>query len=350
MALALFVLVLLASALAEMTFTPSAWTTRPHHAPDRARVLHNGVPYHALHSMPPPRAHFAEGPAPHPDTPHEVVIAVTQNNLAALDVLLQQRAHPRSPTYRQWLTREEVAAHTANPGAIAAIQQWCKQEGIDITWTAPRGELIRATAPISTWNKALRADFREFADTHPDSSLVKVKAQRRLEGQGDANNAPKSTTTSTPEPPPYASSSSSSAGAGAAADGAPSATILRSRHVFLPAHLMDHIAGLHQTTQIPPLLAGGPRFHSDFASASAGGAGDGAHGAGSGSSSAGVGGVGLKGGKREQGGGEDMRGMGDMGESASNSRAERDVMDMVGGAMEAALSGAVVANLKQHLR
>lgn len=225
---------------ADLKFTASAWTLRPVHNPSRERILHDNTPYHALHSMPRDRPHFAAGQRPPGDTVHEVMIAVKQNNLDALDIMLQERSHPNSPKYRQWLTREEVAAQTHNPVGLAAVHDWCRAEGIDVTWTASRGEFVRASASVATWNRVLRADFLEFHDTHPDSSVVREKSQRLL---GSAEHRGKTAEEMTAEISPV------------------SVTILRSKKVFLPEHLMDHVVGVHFTTQAPAILSLAPRLH-----------------------------------------------------------------------------------------
>lgn len=95
---------------------------------------------------------------------HEVIIAVKQRNLDQLHDILMERASPRSPTYQQWLTFEEVGVLTSNEPAAKAINAWLAESGVTVTWESIHHDYIKATTSIEVWENLLDASFHYYHD------------------------------------------------------------------------------------------------------------------------------------------------------------------------------------------
>jgi tripeptidyl-peptidase-1 len=94
---------------------------------------------------------------------HEVMFAVKQRNLDVLDKILIEVSDPRSPLYGKHLTFEQVGKITANPEATSDITRWLTTLGAEIVSMTPRGEYIKAKAPISLWEDVFGTEFYSYA-------------------------------------------------------------------------------------------------------------------------------------------------------------------------------------------
>eukprot|EP01042_Synura_sphagnicola_P029082 gene29082-37514_t len=98
------------------------------------------------------------------ETVHEVVIAVRQQNLAELEQMVLGRATPGHPQYQQWLSFEEVGTMVRNEEGYGKVMEWLEAYEVDVKWSSPYGEYIRAEGRISQWEKMLSTEFYEFED------------------------------------------------------------------------------------------------------------------------------------------------------------------------------------------
>lgn len=94
-----------------------------------------------------------------PETLHELVFAVKQQNIELLDSMLIERSTPGSQVYQQWMTHEEVGNITSNLEASHAVIDWLEQSEVEVLWTSLRLEYIKAVAKISKWDELLSAEF-----------------------------------------------------------------------------------------------------------------------------------------------------------------------------------------------
>ena len=67
-----------------------------------------------------------------PSTPHEVVIAVKQQNLDVLEKMVLERATPGNPKYQQWMNFDEVGQLVGNPIGAQATVDWLRENGIEV--------------------------------------------------------------------------------------------------------------------------------------------------------------------------------------------------------------------------
>jgi subtilase family serine protease len=101
---------------------------------------------------------------PEPDTPHEVVFAVKQLNLDVLEREVLERATPGNAKYLQWMTFQQVGDLITNHEGAQATIDWLESHGIKYSWMSKRKEYIKATAPISLWEKLFDTTFFNYLD------------------------------------------------------------------------------------------------------------------------------------------------------------------------------------------
>jgi hypothetical protein len=111
-----------------------------------------------------PRDTFVKTARSSVDTKHELVFAVAQNNIPLLESVLLERSTPGGKAYQQWLSFDEVTALVSNAEGTLQVEEWLRQNDIPVTWKSLRGEYIKASAPIATWESLLQAEFHKFAD------------------------------------------------------------------------------------------------------------------------------------------------------------------------------------------
>jgi len=136
-------------------------------------------------------------------TPHEVVIAVPQNNIEYLQEMAIARSTPGNPLYQKWMTFEEVGSLTSNVRAFNEVTSWLEANNVTISWSSRRREYIKAISTIGKWEEMLHTTFYRHADTRS--------------GSGTHHHH-------------------------------------RCHSYSIPAHLKDHIAHIFNTVQAPPVM------------------------------------------------------------------------------------------------
>lgn len=123
------------------------------------------------------------------DAMHELVFAIQQSNLDKLEAMVLARSTPGSELYQKWVSFDTVGELIANPVAYEAVQSWLITNEVNIKWTSPRKEYIKAEAPISTWNRLLSTTFYQFEDTARPAGKGREK---RLSHRANTYSLPKS--------------------------------------------------------------------------------------------------------------------------------------------------------------
>ena len=108
--------------------------------------------------------------------------------------------------YGKFLNREQVKDLTANPVSTDFVVQFLKQNNVENVIPSSYGEYIKATAPVSVWEKLFATTFYTF--NHVDSSIRPV---------------------------------------------------VRALEYSLPLVLVGHVAAVFNTVQLPPRLAPKPK-------------------------------------------------------------------------------------------
>jgi subtilase family serine protease len=118
-----------------------------------------------------PRDDFVCSAKSDPNHIHEVIIAIQQRNLPELKQMILDRATPGHPLYQQWLSFDDVGMHVQNIVAYKKVEYWLQDFNINITWVSTYYEYLKADAPISVWEKLLKAEFHHCEDhSRPSSS------------------------------------------------------------------------------------------------------------------------------------------------------------------------------------
>jgi len=104
------------------------------------------------------------------DEVHDVVFAVKQRNLDALEKILFEVSDPDSPKYGKHLSRAEVADLTANAVATDYVINYLKREGVEDVKKTLYGEYITARAPLALWQKVFSTTFYAFKHAENKSS------------------------------------------------------------------------------------------------------------------------------------------------------------------------------------
>uniref|UniRef100_A0A7S1QLV7 subtilisin n=1 Tax=Alexandrium catenella TaxID=2925 RepID=A0A7S1QLV7_ALECA len=109
------------------------------------------------------------------DVPHELFFVMNHAGSARIDEMVLDRARPGSPNFRKWLSKAEVRELTRNGAGARALRASLVGHGsISVVEESAGGELLRARAPISTWEHFLDTEFSTYR--HKDSGKVLVRA------------------------------------------------------------------------------------------------------------------------------------------------------------------------------
>ena len=134
---------------------------------------------------------------------HELVFAINQTNIDALEKMLLERSTPGNDLYQQWLTFDEIGKLTRNVEAADLVEQWLNLNGASISLKTPHQDYITATASIAIWERMLHTTFYIWED-HAAKNVVRH---------------------------------------------------IRSEEYHLPEEMMPHIAAIFYTCQPPPVIS-----------------------------------------------------------------------------------------------
>ena len=109
-----------------------------------------------------------------PDTLIELVFKVKDRNEDKLLELLLASSDPTSPTYGHHMTKEAVDELTANEVGMQNTMAFLHTiPGLSIA--APTSsQYIHCTAPVMSWNLALKADFHNFKKTDSEGTQLSL--------------------------------------------------------------------------------------------------------------------------------------------------------------------------------
>jgi hypothetical protein len=158
-----------------------------------------------------PRSTFVKRAEAESDAVHELVFAVQQRNLVEFDKMLLERSTPCNPLYQKWLTFEEVGRITSNPEGAEQVKSWLKTHDIEVTWSSAHQDYLKASAPISKWEKLLDTKFYLWED---QSRTTMKEHQRKMH---------------------------------------------RAEEYSLPEDMKSHLSAVFNTVQVPPVFS--PKYH-----------------------------------------------------------------------------------------
>jgi tripeptidyl-peptidase-1 len=103
---------------------------------------------------------------------HTIVFASKQKNMQRLLDTLLDVSNPLSDNYGQYLSKNEVNDFVSNPQSVHHIEQFLKQQGVDLVSKTKAGEFITAVATIQTWEYLLDTHFHVYQHIHDDKTNV----------------------------------------------------------------------------------------------------------------------------------------------------------------------------------
>ena len=143
---------------------------------------------------------------------HDVVFVVQQKNMDILTQLLLDVSDPSSEKYGNHLSKEEIDDLTFNGDSHQIVMAYLNSVGAEVVLVECSGELIRARAQISLWERILDTEFHSFSHKN---SMHEVDAANDETGTLDER------------------------------------TFIRTEKYSVPMSLDDHVAFVLNTVQIP---------------------------------------------------------------------------------------------------
>ncbi|RDX46449.1 family S53 protease-like protein [Lentinus brumalis] len=128
---------------------------------------------HAYRNVVP--AGFADvGPAS-PDQTLTLRLALAQSDPKGLIDALYRVSDPASPTYRHWLSKEQVAQFVA-PKAEAAetVNAWLEENGLSATSSSAAGDWISFQVPVNKANELFGAEYNVYVHQESGTQVVRT--------------------------------------------------------------------------------------------------------------------------------------------------------------------------------
>ncbi|KAJ3771981.1 subtilisin-like protein [Lentinula raphanica] len=119
---------------------------------------------------------FTQIGRPSNDTTIDIRIALKAVDNAGLQSKLYEISTPGSPSYGQYLTRDEIEVYAApSAESMTAVTSWLQSKNITAALTGPFGEYLSFTIQVSEANNLLNADYTNFTYSTPSTSSQAVQ-------------------------------------------------------------------------------------------------------------------------------------------------------------------------------
>lgn len=97
-----------------------------------------------------------------PNTLHEIVIAIPQNNIDKLTELLEEVSNVNSPYYGAYLNYLEIGQLTSNMESTDLVLTWLDMNEVNVVSVTDHGEYITAVACIHIWERLFNTKFHQY--------------------------------------------------------------------------------------------------------------------------------------------------------------------------------------------
>ncbi|TFY78346.1 hypothetical protein EWM64_g5670 [Hericium alpestre] len=122
----------------------------------------------------PPSNYTDLGPAP-ADHTLTLRLALVPNNMDGLHEKLYEISTPSSPTYRQWLSKEEVEVFVAPSSETSSnVKNWLSSNGISYETVSPAGDWLSIDVTVARANTLLGAQFSTFKHKETSAQIVRT--------------------------------------------------------------------------------------------------------------------------------------------------------------------------------
>ncbi|KAL7284305.1 hypothetical protein ACG7TL_001590 [Trametes sanguinea] len=122
-------------------------------------------------------AGFTEvGPAP-PETTINIRLALAESNPDGLVDALYSVSDPDSPSYGQYLSKDEVERFVApQPATTEAVNAWLKENGLTAKPLSPAGDWLGIDVPVSKANSLFNTTFSVFRREDSGAETIRTLA------------------------------------------------------------------------------------------------------------------------------------------------------------------------------
>ncbi|KAF7986028.1 hypothetical protein HWV62_41378 [Athelia sp. TMB] len=102
-------------------------------------------------------------------------INLAQRNLPGLESALEAVSSPSSPTFRQWLSTEQITSY-AKPldKTTNAVAHWLASNNVNYTYTTAARDWISLEVPVNTASKMFNTNFSIFSHTASGQTIVRT--------------------------------------------------------------------------------------------------------------------------------------------------------------------------------
>ncbi|KIP05123.1 hypothetical protein PHLGIDRAFT_25225 [Phlebiopsis gigantea 11061_1 CR5-6] len=117
---------------------------------------------------------FAHAGPPPADTVLNMRINLAMRDQPGLEAALASASTPGSPSFREWLSKEQVEAFaTPSDATRAAVNAWLSAHGVAATAATPAGDWLSLKVPVGKANEMFNTQFALF--THVESGRQSVR-------------------------------------------------------------------------------------------------------------------------------------------------------------------------------
>jgi tripeptidyl-peptidase-1 len=93
---------------------------------------------------------------------HSLTFAINLRNIPVLEALIANVSNPFHEQYGKYLSLNQMGNIITNHQALQAIEEFFAEEGVTVKSKTLHGELIRAQAPIQSWEKIFSTKFFQY--------------------------------------------------------------------------------------------------------------------------------------------------------------------------------------------
>lgn len=102
-------------------------------------------------------------------------INLSGNNIAGLEDKLNTISDPKSDTFRQWLSKEDVEAFaTPSTTTTSAVNEWLSSNGLASEKITPAGDWISVSVPVSKAEEMLNTKFSVYTHKATGKQIVRT--------------------------------------------------------------------------------------------------------------------------------------------------------------------------------
>ena len=111
---------------------------------------------------------------PDDDHIHEVIFVIQSRNMDELTQIVDDVSDPKSDSYGQHMTRDQVVGLTSSPESAAAVSAYLHANGASVVSVTLGHEYVTAHAPISVWDSLFNTRFHIFQQMQSNGDVIEL--------------------------------------------------------------------------------------------------------------------------------------------------------------------------------